>query len=544
MKTQIASKNLCLLLIVTTILTISVLYPFKAVAAPVVSLTAATNRPSYYIREPVALGGIILEGDQPAVDYLASVEVDNQRGNSLLFRTIPIGNPAPTPPQRWQVQTTAVYVKDSIGTQTNSITLNSMMSLYATLQNNLLTEYSVIVTGTVFDGNLIPLIAMWSSITMSPGQTRTVSWSVAVPEWAYSGEALALISVYNNLPKNGGIPLAPETRYVFYLTRNPAVKTPYSVLPAADTSAPGQYGIAFRMPPDILTLPGNYSVYATAVSPANPYLRSTASTSFNLAQYPSPPQAAFTYTPLQVYGNMSVTFDASSSSAEGPNVTITQYEWTINDPNNPVHTTGPSPTLSHTFATSGTYVVQLNVTNSVGLWSTTSKPVVVLPDFGPTANFTWTPSKPTMNRTAIFDASSSQVGWSSQIPGLSPIANYAWNFGDGTPANITSNSTIQHIFALTGNYSVTLTVTDSVSRPSLISQLVQVVNRTVWDIDGDGKVTDMKDIAIVAKAFGSTPGSPNWNPIADITGPVNLVPDGRIDMRDISLVARHFLEQE
>jgi parallel beta-helix repeat protein len=59
------------------------------------------------------------------------------------------------------------------------------------------------------------------------------------------------------------------------------------------------------------------------------------------------------------------------------------------------------------------------------------------------------------------------------------------------------------------------------------------------DINHDLKV-DMKDIATVAKAFGTSPGDPKWNPSADITGTVPLVPDGKVDMRDIGLVAKNF----
>ena len=59
------------------------------------------------------------------------------------------------------------------------------------------------------------------------------------------------------------------------------------------------------------------------------------------------------------------------------------------------------------------------------------------------------------------------------------------------------------------------------------------------DINHDLKV-DMKDIASVARAFGTIPGDPKWDPRADITGTVPLVPDGRVDMRDIGLVAKNF----
>jgi len=57
--------------------------------------------------------------------------------------------------------------------------------------------------------------------------------------------------------------------------------------------------------------------------------------------------------------------------------------------------------------------------------------------------------------------------------------------------------------------------------------------RIIGDVNGDGRV-DLKDLALVARAFGSTPTSPNWNPTADING------DGLVNMKDIDLVARNF----
>jgi len=57
--------------------------------------------------------------------------------------------------------------------------------------------------------------------------------------------------------------------------------------------------------------------------------------------------------------------------------------------------------------------------------------------------------------------------------------------------------------------------------------------RLLGDLFPDGKI-DMKDISIVAKAFGSTIGDLNWNPEADLN------PDGKIDMKDIAIVAKAF----
>jgi len=524
-------KTLCLLVLIATLPAVLILCPTRTLAASTMSLTVAANASSYYIRQPVALNGKMLLNGLPTTNTLASVEVDNPRGFPILFRTVPLGNPAPTPPQVWSLNVTAIGVTNSLFNVTNSIEINSVMNLYATLHNNLANQYEAIVTGTVFDGNLIPISALSSQVTMGAYQNVSVSWLVSVPEWAYSGEALAVINVFSDYPSNGGTPLVPETPYVFYLTRNPLIPTPNSVLPAANTSATGQYGINFRMPPDIYTVPGNYSVYATAVSPST-HFASEASTSFNLNQAPSPPQAAFSYSPLLIYGGENVTFDGSSSSAEGTGVTITQYAWTINSV---LQTTGTSPYMYHVFPSSGTYLVQLNVTNSVGLWSTTVKPVVVSPDFGPTANFTWTPPSPGANVTVNFNASSTQLGWSSLIPGYANITSYKWNFGDGT-INTTSTSTTTHSFTQPGNYTVTLTVTDSQSRTNQTSQTVQISQFQTWDVNQD-HVCNMKDLALVARAFGSSRGPPpssNWNPAADVNG------DGVVNMKDIALVARHF----
>jgi len=53
------------------------------------------------------------------------------------------------------------------------------------------------------------------------------------------------------------------------------------------------------------------------------------------------------------------------------------------------------------------------------------------------------------------------------------------------------------------------------------------------DLDHDG-VIDGSDLSIVARAFGSYPEHPRWNPIADI----NM--DGIVDGGDLALVAKYF----
>jgi PKD repeat protein len=246
-----------------------------------------------------------------------------------------------------------------------------------------------------------------------------------------------------------------------------------------------------------------------------------------------PPNASFYYWPVKPYQNMTVNFDASSSTPESVNDTITGYTWDFGD--GTPKTTVTDPTITHAYLQATTFTVTLNVTDSQNLWGTMSKPITVLPEFGPTANFTWTPTAPVRGETATFNASNSTLGWSKTAGGFSPITSYTWNFADGTGNVTVTDPSVDHNFTLSGAYTVTLKITDAVSRTATTSANVQVQNKTVkaYDFNGDG-IIDMKDIRRVAKAFGATPGSPHWDPVVDTNG------DGIIDMKDIRAVTRNF----
>lgn len=69
--------------------------------------------------------------------------------------------------------------------------------------------------------------------------------------------------------------------------------------------------------------------------------------------------------------------------------------------------------------------------------------------------------------------------------------------------------------------------------------ITRIVAPMLCDINYDG-VVDMTDIGTFASAFGATPSSPKWKSECDMTGMTYLVPDGKIDMRDITAAARRF----
>ena len=86
--------------------------------------------------------------------------------------------------------------------------------------------------------------------------------------------------------------------------------------------------------------------------------------------------------------------------------------------------------------------------------------------------------------------------------------------------------------AAQGNYSLRIMGNGG----GVTESMTQSINLRVAfnpDINRDGKV-DMKDVATVARAFGSTPGDPNWNPMADLNE------DGVVDKVDIAMVVEDF----
>jgi len=62
---------------------------------------------------------------------------------------------------------------------------------------------------------------------------------------------------------------------------------------------------------------------------------------------------------------------------------------------------------------------------------------------------------------------------------------------------------------------------------------IRILSTVGGDVNGDRRV-NMKDVAIVAYSFGSTPETGRWNPIADVNR------DNKVDMRDIAFTAKAF----
>lgn len=121
-----------------------------------------------------------------------------------------------------------------------------------------------------------------------------------------------------------------------------------------------------------------------------------------------------------------------------------------------------------------------------------------------------------INGTPVWDATSPQWTFTPQKSGIYNVnLSVAWPFS--------------------GRYTMTF-VTSNISRVT-VSILCDVSSATLGM--PDGKV-DMRDISYFAQKFGTTQSSPNWDPRCDITGPIPDVPDGVVNMRDISVTCSNF----
>jgi len=423
-------------------------------ALTALNITASTNKQSYYLREPVNIYGNLTSGGSP-VDSLIALEVQDPQ-NPLVVRTVQTEGYTPN-----SYQVNIVSVIPCIETElfvyvpTDKFELGTKAWFKTTVKNNGPTSKSVTLAVNVYDGTNIPLGSGTATSPIAGGATSTLYLPVDLPNWAYLGTGTAYTSAFTDNPRDGGTPYCQEKSASFEIVRGAMVTaieeqiSDTSLTGSSIKEVSGAYNATFRLPP--APRPGQYSVYVSSeYPPALPTLRSI---TFNVADTAYPPQASFTYIPPSpVVTTQIVTFDASGSSAEGYGDSITSYKWDFGDGN---VTTVTGPIIYHAYTTVNTYTVTLNVTDSEGLWCTTSKPITVLAAYGPTAKFTYIAPEAYINMTITFDASGSEPGWNGAPV---PIVSYRWDFDDG---NITTVGTpvIYHKYTSMGSYSVTLNTT-------------------------------------------------------------------------------------
>jgi gliding motility-associated-like protein len=131
----------------------------------------------------------------------------------------------------------------------------------------------------------------------------------------------------------------------------------------------------------------------------------------------------------------------SATAFTGNSTAAVSWNWNFGDAT--ANDTTQSP--SHVFANAGNYTVSLQVMNAFGCSSSLAQNVTVLPQ--PIADFTY---------GSLCEQQAVQFSDATTSPS---ITAWSWNFGDGP---VTSNlQNPSHVYALAGNYNVTLVVGNS-----------------------------------------------------------------------------------
>ena len=178
---------------------------------------------------------------------------------------------------------------------------------------------------------------------------------------------------------------------------------------------------------------------------------------------PAPPTAVLSSSTAAGQAPLTVNFNGSGSTAATGD-TIASYAWSFGD-----GSSATGATISHTFATAGTYNTTLTVTDSKGLTGFATTPIVVTAapvavNQAPTAVVNATPLTGTAPLAVSFDASGS-----TDADGT--IASYLWNFGDGSTA---TGKTATHTYTTEANFAATLQVIDNQGAQGFISTTITV----------------------------------------------------------------------
>ena len=186
------------------------------------------------------------------------------------------------------------------------------------------------------------------------------------------------------------------------------------------------------------------------------------------------PEANFNYTPDTPNDLQNISFNDISIDIDGY---ISSWLWNFGDQN-----TSNIQNPKHKFQDDGTYTITLTVTDDDQAVNTITKNIQVK-NVKPTANFRFTPYKPTINDTVEF------TDTSTDLDGI--IISRNWDLGDGTKSN---QPILTHKFNEGHTYRITLTVVDDDGDSD-----TKIINIAISDLSS--KTPDYRGFIIVFIVF-------------------------------------------
>jgi len=162
--------------------------------------------------------------------------------------------------------------------------------------------------------------------------------------------------------------------------------------------------------------------------------------------------------PDTAFKKKAVSFDANLST--DPNGDTLTYDWDFGDGT----LTATGDTTVHVYASSGAYTITLTVSD--GESSSSTSKVITVVNQAPIAEIN---SSNAVNKNA-----NASYGGQLSTDADYDLLTYSWDFGDGTP--VVTGTIVEHAYTSSGNFTVTLTVSDGEASDST-SKNITVYNQ-------------------------------------------------------------------
>jgi hypothetical protein len=224
---------------------------------------------------------------------------------------------------------------------------------------------------------------------------------------------------------------------------------------------------------------------------------------------------SFTFQPKVPGVGQPVTFNATGSKSYSTSNPIQGYQWNFGD-----GTTGSGIIALHSYSIPGPFRTSLSLVTPDGTPTTSETipvsgqpPSQILQTIFHNANITAV-GRFYLSTTTKTMAGTISVRIVNATTGA-PIFSKTYNL------NVAFDSTDRASFVLAAPTSF---ATIGISCTANTQATINCMASQNPDVNNDGRV-EIIDVAIVAFAFGSTPGSPQWNPAADLdlNGIVNII---------------------
>ena len=140
---------------------------------------------------------------------------------------------------------------------------------------------------------------------------------------------------------------------------------------------------------------------------------------------------------------------------------------------------GQSTTVSHVYGSAGSYLVRATATDAIGDVSSTTTAVTIGARPQPTLTFKTVPAAPIAGQISSFTITATAATGTM-------IQNVAIDFGDGVRLDLgaaSGDSTVQHVYAASGSYTVTATASDSNGGRASTSTVIIVTGQTVLNVN-------------------------------------------------------------